>query len=930
MSLSKIVETSLANAITTLSDVLVVGGAIGLLVFGSKGYCLRTLTITATSAYICMRVVGEYENYLLQFPKERSLYIHRNSEMLADDYRDDFRGIKIDQLYDNKKHHSHPTAAAIRTSMNNAIDDYVRGTARPMYSVSMSTADERKGMAGNRYFYTGKDLSYGYRDDKLLPDHVIKMSDTGYYADLPDYLVGNEVLLYEIVPFRVAGGVADACYTFDKGGHLVEEVSGNAHYKHALWDMNSDHFIVRKHRTIWDWLMRRPRVAWEYLVEMIIHPDYPEYRIIGFFPRRKITGKAVDLIDGPELKRIEVNQGEWTRMDSQMVDGSHRGVRYTSLGKPGVYHDVFLPTEVLDSILTRSSFAKDYTLGQVEHYLEQCMSDTRFKTWADSNQNVKTAATIVYEYCKTSTSTGPKNLVTVGKKQWSYTPINKRYRPLADEYQPTMRDITPDGKEPPFPGSLCPTKGDPSVDSAIEHRITRCKNSVVPPTRYNTYQDEFVEFLIPKDKVGKGIMLGEEDVLARLERPSQRTLFQRAMDWRGCESNVNKAFIKREAYPNITAPRMISTLQPTLKTDYSAGMYCFSDEILHNVSWYAFGHSPSTLEQMLGKIATGKTNVLATDFSKFDGYISEFIRSLETKIIRRFFRKKDAHIMAGLHAKQFKLTGVVNGSTISYPPGFNRLSGSPETSGFNSTDNAFFNYCAYRESGKTPTEAWSSLGIYGGDDGLSFDMPAESFEQVARDLGFVVKAELILRGAVVPFLGRFWHNLWEGQATSTADIPRQLTKVHLTTAGNEVSLAEVLRGKALGFYHSDRETPILGVWARRVLELTGGVEGEAGSFANYLVKQGGILKQPSREQALTHLFRGGIVQASQVERLESMFSQAKNLEDMFPSRSVGESQPEVKVPAIVGGEIRGMEGVRTQGASPIKTTPRVRRPMKGG
>jgi len=280
--------------------------------------------------------------------------------------------------------HSHPIAASVRTVMNNVINDYVRSTDRVIYSVSMSQADERAGLVGNRFFYTGKDLAYSYRNDNLTSEHVIKMSDTSYYCELPQYLDGHEVLLYEITPFRALGGALNATYEFDDQSYLFEQVDGGAKYRHLMWDFESDNFWV-------------PTAfgAWEYLVEKIVHPTYPQYRIIGLFPRRFVRTPFSWFMSGPIMKRRNVVHGNYNVIRSQHVDKANLGQAYYSISSRDQPAEALVPAEVLSALAMRREVARSFDTGSVEMYLEHELSDPRWTWWRENIGSLKTCASVL-------------------------------------------------------------------------------------------------------------------------------------------------------------------------------------------------------------------------------------------------------------------------------------------------------------------------------------------------------------------------------------------------------------------------------------------------------------------------------------------------------------------------------------------------------
>jgi len=173
---------------------------------------------------------------------------------------------------------------------------------------------------------------------------------------------------------------------------------------------------------------------------------------------------------------------------------------------------------------------------------------------------------------------------------------------------------------------------------------------------------------------------------------------------------------------------------------------------------------------------------------------------------------------------QYGKTGVTT-TGVKYKNEYGRLSGSPETSAFNSLQNAFMAYATFREMGKTHEEAWVALGIYGGDDGVTGNVEKQQCEDVAKRLGHKMEAKLVYAGqGGVNFLARVYSPfVWKGDLNSCTDIRRALAKLHVSTnltVSPEIKLFE----KGFALFLTDANTPIIGPFVTRVMELKGDYE----------------------------------------------------------------------------------------------------------
>lgn len=73
----------------------------------------------------------------------------------------------------------------------------------------------------------------------------------------------------------------------------------------------------------------------------------------------------------------------------------------------------------------------------------------------------------------------------------------------------------------------------------------------------------------------------------------------------------------------------------------------------------------------------------------------------------------------------------------------------------------------------------------------------------------------------IDFLARVYGpNVWFGDTSSCCDLPRQLSKLHVTVKlGNNVTPVDKLVEKARSYILTDQNTPIIGPFCARVLEL---------------------------------------------------------------------------------------------------------------
>jgi hypothetical protein len=876
------------------------------------------LAFVAGVSYIGLRIGQQYWSIHGEDLKQRvrSNVIDMFSTHLSEDHalggdiRDMFRTISLPPLSTIPQNHSHATAARLRTAMNHAIDDYIIRCGRSVYSVSMSQADVRAGFAGNRFYWRNKDVALDIRDDAIKPHHMVKMSDTSYYLDLPKYLaLGNTTLLCELDPAYACGTMADAYYSFNRDNEIVERICGDAVYQHALWNHHMDSVTVHT------WCG-----AYTYYVEKIRHPEFPQYAIIAYFMKRWTWAPASWLLGETELKRREVVCGDWVTVKALHSEGGY-GVPYISIARVDSTAQAFCPRAVFEMIMTRLHVTKHADMGSVEGLLELELKAPPYALWRKhvegSANSLRVTATVLWDFFVSQGKVSDDQLTY--PTPWGFTPINESYRPMTTPPRDSMRSILPPGKTALAKGAAVPTMTAASMRGAVDGRINSVANHVVPPARYIGYASEFLDRLIPSKFRAVGVPVSLDEVYERQHRPTQRRILDRLGGWLGSDRQRYSIFMKREAYGAVNHPRVISQVPGTFKREYSAGMYAFARDIMKPTNWYAFGRAPSdspNLEGLLANKASGCTRVVATDFSKFDGRVSQWLRDyVERPCLYRYFAEPYASRMVKLHDDQLGWKGMSR-LKIGTNPGAQRGSGSPETSIFNSVINAYTNYCAFRNLGCDPDEAYARLGVYGGDDGVTFDIEPEVLEGAASDLGMSLTVEALPLSRAVPFLGRLWFNLNTTVPSSCADVARQVVKLHLTTTDESVPLEEVVRAKALGFKAIDSQTPVLGVFCQKALELTQPkhadqqedmIRGETSWYA----MEGYVFAQPPRDQCMRELGRLK-VGSDVIGNMEAHILAATNVADLFPDAPFVDWSKPPKTKALQGGAV-----VEPPAAAPI-------------
>jgi hypothetical protein len=321
-----------------------------------------------------------------------------------------------------------------------------------------------------------------------------------------------------------------------------------------------------------------------------------------------------------------------------------------------------------------------------------------------------------------------------------------------------------------------------------------------------------------------------------------------------------QSFQKAETYADVKDPRNISTIPGVNKLNYSQFQYKFSEDVLKKQPWYAFGLTPLQIAHRVVAICKHALSACKTDLSRFDGRVSKLLRAFERLVMMRWVSDTYKNVLNELMMTQHSRNGVTKHG-VRYNTGFSRLSGSPETSGFNTLDDAFMAYRALRCTRVngvflTADQAWERLGIYGGDDGLTADVDPDSYVKSCASLGQKLTICEVRRGeAGISFLSREYSSgVWFGSPDSMCDVKRQITKLHVTPhlPPNVTPLMKFTE-KMSGFYMTDRNTPIIGELACLAISFDG-VKENVNGLANYFSKYPENEQYPNRNEMdwMTH------------------------------------------------------------------------------
>lgn len=355
--------------------------------------------------------------------------------------------------------------------------------------------------------------------------------------------------------------------------------------------------------------------------------------------------------------------------------------------------------------------------------------------------------------------------------------------------------------------SCAPDASRDSDEVCVVKRITDFKNEVEPPDVYKKYKYEFVSML-PKDLVE----LSVDEVNQAMSKPNQRADFERNqhMFFLDYPDKFWSYFQKAEAASGYAPPRGIANPSVFFKVFYSRFTLPLAQALKAVCVWYAFGLSPEAVAARVHIIcARARKNLLPTDFSKWDAHQSEFLAGVKKAVFHRAFPTKKGQIDRAF--KTMYDTDMRTKFGVKSGKGWVQRSGSPDTSIGNTVVNAFVAFCAFRNKGYAPTKAYSSLGIYGGDDGLNADMPYDTFAQTCVDLGLKFTGQSLDVSSDVTFLSRIFVNP-RHDVGSIPDPLRALGSLHLVRKQRPPD--EALANKIDGYLTVDHDVPFFSAYLR--------------------------------------------------------------------------------------------------------------------
>lgn len=718
-----------------------------------------------------------------------------------------FRAIAPFVFEEKTTTHPHAEEAAHRLYYQRAMENCIREAGKKPYHLGAGNRESH--LNGSRGMLMPLDFASPDFTDPMEEDHVLCLIDSDYYIDMNMLLrFGKPILIYTFCPTRPAGTHGNTSWNI-QGGNIVSTTRGAEPYRHPLWEYDGvgelvahdqQHTIVHRVDSLDIGAQRR----------LILIS--PVARIAPVAIRCDIRAESINPLVGEALSccfdvvvwvllGIACLSCFWNALPARVL--RRRKLEESTAWVDGELAHIVAPGDItsftttvnaLNSIRLRAA-GTSLRISEIQSLLPQMEPSTLYVT---------TVAQVAPRIHK---------LVGGASEDVVLTPVAKQVGPLP---QAPTKPLTRCLPIPPLAhGAIHLSKGKNEERASILGRVEDMTNDVKPSHDYVKWAAEFAALCAPE--TGKVRPLDQEEVEALQNRPTQRAKLEMVRNVYGFLRMVVNSFGKAEPATKAGPIRNVSTVPADFRVEYSRFTLPASKHLAATTTWYAFSKTPAEFSRSLHATVSTWDDATENDYTRFDGTNGVIQAVVPRLIMARLYP-------ASFKDQIYKLTleevdpPAFTTSGIAYSPGLGTLSGSPSTSFRNSVNNAFVAYATYRRIGKSSEEAYASLGIYGGDDGLDNGSIAEELPKTSAELGLRSKTKLIKNGDPVTFLGRVYPNPWASDC-SFSDLTRHLPKLHVTTEMDPaIHPNDILRRKATGFLATDPWTPLLSDWAKYILD----------------------------------------------------------------------------------------------------------------
>lgn len=708
--------------------------------------------------------------------------------------------------------HTHGRSAAKRSSSSAFADFLGARTGRTPVFIQGSRSDQEKGRENTRHFRWGKDTNAEPSFRPADENDLTVMVDVDYYIDMNQHLGthAKPLLMYTFQPSQSARNVGEYKYTFNADHTVTYHVSGGGEYRHKVWNWRGDsvcatttYMGVMTSYTVF--ALERRQVDEDHQL-VLLTPIRTWGMFWCWFAKTRAKAEPV--------RHLNPLDNGFVRLQQDRSDGL-----YVSTARVGGFLSATVKAEIDEAVGIVAATQKAFTHASV-----------KAKMSGSEGSGDTSGSEILYAFYHSKADTMARLLQTTGDKVCSVNHVRSyQYVKSLELYEPGQPSMV-SFMQPIMDGAFAPERHWNNDDRTVRKRVTdlqrekqkRDHEHVSPFLR--TCMEEFCRQV--EGHVGRKLHPVDYDtVYENQQRPTQRRILDEAQHT--LDDGTATAMQKAEAYGNMNDPRNITIMNPASKLEHSRWLYAVYDA-LKELPWYAFGKVPCEIATHMATLCSSAEWWADMDCSRMDGRVDTRPRLLEEMVMLRLFHPSyHTEILRNLKTQTHLRVRTRFG--VTYNSGNTRASGSAQTSAFNTLLSAFIAYLAFRMSRKpngafyAPNEAYSRLGLYGGDDGGTPDLDKKSAEKAAAMMGQKLEIIVIKRGEPgVQFLARYYGpNVWYGDPNSCCDISRQLLKFHATTHLNGVSENQKLLEKCFAFSLSDSATPVVGPFVTKALQIAG-------------------------------------------------------------------------------------------------------------
>jgi hypothetical protein len=364
-----------------------------------------------------------------------------------------------------------------------------------------------------------------------------------------------------------------------------------------------------------------------------------------------------------------------------------------------------------------------------------------------------------------------------------------------------------------------------SIGAAVVHRVQDVKNTVKPSQEVFNMMEDFITQVFTDVGITEHSLepFSIQEVVdkthnaktqGRLRGVDADSFFETDAPY---DVKV-RAFDKAETYVGKAKERVISPVDDENLACLARYTYALKP-FLKRAKWYCPGMTPIEVSVAVQNLIRQDDEVWETDYSNFDGTITQWLRRLEKRLYTRAFAAPGSKEVGECIARESRVR-TASTRAGSYEPGGIRLSGSGLTTDGNTLLNAFMQYMAYRRMGKESVEAYASIGLCFGDDGVMTGSVNGHMFKVCESVGLVIKMlpACCPERPYVTFLGRVYPAPHDS-LYSFQEPMRVWPKINLISRSNPVDEKERHAAKVASYLIIDGKTPILGAYTRKMLQL---------------------------------------------------------------------------------------------------------------